>query len=225
MSWGRVGALRCRLTQRDLPGGRARLSWVVDDPLLAVRGPKRRWRRLAYIFITVWYALGFPLTFRKGDPGTKIAWIGAKLTAHDDKVVARAKEDILDDLSQDIEEATARNFTTKSGLRTLVGRASHVATLFRVGRPVSLRALGGHSLGEPDAPTVRSDYALAHSLYARQEGDHRERLYIVVDASPWGLGGVLQVEANLVEYFASLITEADLKRFDLKHCDRAGLQV
>ena len=36
-----------------------------------------------------------------------------------------------------------------------------------------------------------------------------ERLYIVVDASPWGLGGVLQVEANLVEYFASPLTEAD----------------
>ena len=54
----------------------------------------------------------------------------------------------------------------------------------------------------------------------------RARLYIVVDASPpWRLGGVLQVAADLVEYFASLITEADLKRFDLKHCDPAGLQV
>ena len=52
-----------------------------------------------------------------------------------------------------------------------------------------------------------------------------ERLYIIVDASPWGLGGVLQVEANLVEYFASPLTEADLKRFDLKLGDPAGQQV
>ena len=42
---------------------------------------------------------------------------------------------------------------------------------------------------------------------------------------PWGLGGVLQVEANLVEYFASPLTEADLKRFDLKLGDPAGQQV
>ena len=54
---------------------------------------------------------------------------------------------------QDIEETTARNFTTKAVLRSLAGRASHVATLFRVWRPLSLKALGGHSLGEPDAPT------------------------------------------------------------------------
>ena len=84
-----------------------------------MRGPKRRRRRLAYILITVWSALGFPLAFRKGAFGMKVAWIGAKLTAHDDKVVARAKEDILDELSQDIEEATARNFTTKAVLRSL----------------------------------------------------------------------------------------------------------
>ena len=79
----------------------------------------RRRRRLVYILITVWSALGFPLAFRKCDFGTKVAWIGAKLTAHDDKGVVRAKEDILDELSQDIEEATARNFTTKAVLRSL----------------------------------------------------------------------------------------------------------
>ena len=52
-----------------------------------------------------------------------------------------------------------------------------------------------------------------------------ERLYIVVDASPLGPCGVLQVEANLVVYFASPRTEADLKRFDLKLGDPAGQQV
>ena len=52
-----------------------------------------------------------------------------------------------------------------------------------------------------------------------------ERLYIVVDASPLGLGGVLQVEANLVVYFASPRTEADLKRFDPKLGNPAGQQV
>ena len=77
LTWGRVGALLCRLTQGVLPGDRARLSMFVDDPLLAVRGPKRRRRRLAYILITVWSALGFPLAFRTGDFETKVAWIGA----------------------------------------------------------------------------------------------------------------------------------------------------
>ena len=33
------------------------------------------------------------------------------------------------------------------------------------------------------------------------------------------------MEANLVEYFASPLTEADLKRFDLKLGDPAGQQV
>ena len=78
MTWDCVGALLCRLTQGVLPGDQARLSMFVDDPLLAVRGPKRRRRRLAYTLITVWSALGFPLAFRKGEFGTKIAWIGAK---------------------------------------------------------------------------------------------------------------------------------------------------
>ena len=52
-----------------------------------------------------------------------------------------------------------------------------------------------------------------------------ECLYTVVDASPWRRGGVLQVEANRVKFFASPLTEACLKRIDLKLGEPAGQQV
>ena len=42
---------------------------------------------------------------------------------------------------------------------------------------------------------------------------------------PWGLGGVLQVEADLVEYLASSLKEADLERVGLQLGDPAGQQV
>ena len=52
-----------------------------------------------------------------------------------------------------------------------------------------------------------------------------ERLYIIVDASPWGLGGVLQVDDNIQEYFSSPLDAHDLTRFGFKHGDPAGQEV
>ena len=64
-----------------------------------------------------------------------MAWIGANLTVHPEGVIARTKEDILEELEADIKRASAGNYTTKAILRTLAGRASHVATLIKVWRP------------------------------------------------------------------------------------------
>ena len=63
----------------------------LDDSILAVRGPKRRRRRMAFTLTIVWSAMGFPLAFKKGEFGDKVAWIGAKLTVHPEGIIARAK--------------------------------------------------------------------------------------------------------------------------------------
>ena len=88
-----------------------------------------------FTLVIVWSALGVPLAFKKGEFGAKVAWIGARLTDYSEGIVARAKDDILDGLEFDIKEASAGNYTTKAVLRTMAGRASHVATVFRVWRP------------------------------------------------------------------------------------------
>ena len=47
---------------------------------------------------------------------------------------------------------------------------------------------------------------------------------MVLDASPWGLAGVLTINGTPREYFADAITEADLQRFGHALGDAAGQQ-
>ena len=47
---------------------------------------------------------------------------------------------------------------------------------------------------------------------------------IVTDASPWGFGGWIAIDGNIVEYFAEAITNEDLVKFNLKLGEHLGQQ-
>ena len=47
---------------------------------------------------------------------------------------------------------------------------------------------------------------------------------LVVDASPWGLGGVLVVDGAIVSYFSSELSEEDFRRFNYERGSHEGQQ-
>ena len=78
--WGRVSASMGRLGQAtlrpDSSGLRSRLRIYLDDPIFTLFGaPQRRRRELASILL-LWSAAGFRISWKKGEIGNGLAWIG-----------------------------------------------------------------------------------------------------------------------------------------------------
>ena len=78
--WGRVSAAMGRLGQATLrpcsSGLRSRLRIYLDDPIFTLFGtPQRRRRELASILL-LWSAAGFRISWKKGEIGNGLSWIG-----------------------------------------------------------------------------------------------------------------------------------------------------
>ena len=76
--WGRVAALLMRITAAAIYSDLARLQCFVDDPLLVTAGTPARRRAVMWKVAVLWHALGFALSWEKGQRGSRIDWIGAQ---------------------------------------------------------------------------------------------------------------------------------------------------
>ena len=76
--WGRVAALLMRLIAAMLFDAPARLQCFVDDPLAAVAGTLEVRRVIMWRMVVLWRALGFELSWHKGQRGSTVDWIGAQ---------------------------------------------------------------------------------------------------------------------------------------------------
>ena len=72
----RLSALFSRLLQGMFWKAELQMATYVDDPLTALVGSRpRRLRNLSLLLLT-FGALGIQLSWKKGDRGTKLTWIG-----------------------------------------------------------------------------------------------------------------------------------------------------
>ena len=129
LTWGRLAALVARLTQGMYEPRSLLLSVYVDDPCMAVTGTKAdRDIRIAAVAV-LWNALGFPLSYRKAARGMEVTWVGGTFTLSREMVALRVKRAILEDLESQVGQALASNVCSRKLLRSLTGRASHVASV------------------------------------------------------------------------------------------------
>ena len=234
LTWALVISLVVRCTQALFDSDRLRLQIYVDDPVSTARGtPSARATFFAKITL-LWMSLGFPLAFKKAQISSDVIWIGVCLSARRRSITASLKEEILQEVETMSKDALSKNIYPKKSLRTLAGKANHVAGVIYTWRPF-LQELWGALYSddsESAAPfncvwtrqfshtlvflvafltramgTINRVYALDAYLGI---GD---KISVKLDASPWGLGGILLLNGHPTSWFSSPLSESDEEIF------------
>ena len=199
----------------------------VDDPLAVVMGDTTTRKTTMAMMVLVWESMGFRLSYKKGQRGRTVDWIGGTLTLNDDGITAKVKQSIIDDIQVALKSFEGKNVLSRKDVRSFVGRCNHAAGLLVTLRPF-LQALWASLSSDNTGPNNTVwEKQVHHSLswmrvffanqltglertFSLQEylqtGDIHE---IGTDASPYGLGGWLAINGNIVQHFACAVTSDD----------------
>ena len=201
----------------------------VDDPAIALRGTEEVCQEQVAILLLAWHALGVDLAIKKGQFGDSIDWIGARFTVLPCAVEATILKHRLDELA--VLAKSLLNCKTVAPLRevrSFTGKAQSIASLLFVWRPfvhMLYAAMGQQQSGAPPnccwvrQISVPINWILC--FLKLQVGDltrklsldtylrRGPRIIITTDASPWGLGGTLEIDGQFISYFSSEVTELD----------------
>jgi len=245
LTWGRTFAMSARMAMSTSPPDRLRLETYVDDPIMIARGVPTIRRQILTRVILVWLAQGHRLAWHKAQSGASVSWISITFEITKDTVVAFIKTDLMNDILNLCTEIRSLNVYPLKRLRTLVGKVVHVAGLLHTWRPF-VRMLwtplvkDGDNAGAPvnccwtkqltipvlwilaflrgQHGTVKREFSIQSFLGAG------EKISIVVDASPWGLGGVLTRDGTISEYFASPLSDHDQEIHSITRGDHRAQQ-
>ena len=218
-----------RLTAGLFRDDEVSLQTYVDDPCVIATGSDAEINLSFATIICAWRCLGFPLSFRKAMRGLKIVWIGCTLEMLTRSVVASIKEESLSDILARVTGLLKSNVCSRKEIASLAGKANHVATLVWTWRPFLQALWASIHAPCPGAPAgciwtvqVRSSLLWLKAFLSRQAGTltrtficrpvHLKRIEIgiSVDASPWGLGGILTRGPRVMEWFAVGISPVDV---------------
>ena len=242
--WGRAAALAGRLGQSLFRPWELRLQIYIDDPCGPVRGTQRERDRRIACLLGFWAALGFPIAWHKAERGTTTEWIGARFAFSPGKVSVSVPEKTVKERAETLQDCLRKPYVTTKALHSLAGACSWTAGFVPHLRPfvAPLWAACYHARG-PRPETVwtkavssallwlakwhsmASWGSLLHRTYRwadrRRAADHT----ILVDASPWGLGGVLFFHLRPVAFFHTPLRQEWLDQFELEIGDPAGQAV
>jgi hypothetical protein len=243
--WGRAAALLGRFTQSMFSDREARFQIYIDDPIAIIRGNRIRRDRIIAMASLVWLILGVELAFAKGQRGVEVIWTGHQLSLKQAvSVTAAIKEEFLNDFLVSTETLLQQNIMSLQELRSYAGRANHVANLLWVWRPF-LEELYA-AIGSPVGSQAKHNKVWVRQiqtslswlrLFLRRHAGKLERVYqleyyesapevlYTFDASPWGMGGYLEIKGKPVSWFAVALTPDDEERFGQSIGDHRGQQV
>ena len=71
-AFGRLSALSGRMTQAMMESTQARLQIYTDDPCTVLKGTSRQVRQQIAVMALFWLALGWKLSFHKGQYGQQV---------------------------------------------------------------------------------------------------------------------------------------------------------
>ena len=245
--WGRLAAMLGRMVQSMFHRNVSRLETYTDDPCLVVRGSRACRDRVMSITILLWRLLGLPLSWRKGSRGRQISWIGGHfdLKPQCKGVIVRISQDIFDEAEALVVEFGKINVIPKGKLSTAIGKLGHIANLIQVWRPFMAPLYAAlHADTPPGCPpgcvwsrqvaASRKWFRIFFSLtggFVERDFDVRcymsldLQLEIVLDASPWSLGGILLINGVCQEFFASALSNLDETLFSQAIGSPDGQQV
>jgi len=171
------------------------------------------------------------MSWHKGQKGAAITWISVTFQITIDGLIASIKPELLNDVELLYKELIALNVFSLKRLITLVGKAVHIASLLYMWRPF-VSSLWSPLLAEnldstappgclwskwiwPAAFWMLAFLSKAHGAVSRTFSTVTFRsvgkqIAITVDASPWGLGGVITENVQVIELSSDRITDEDL---------------
>ena len=204
----------------------------VDDPALVVSGPRQHRRQQVALMMLAWRILGIDLAVDKGQMGPIVDWIGITLSIHTTGVFATIMAARLQEVREILESIAASNVVSLKVLRSLTGKCQSIASLLYMWRPFVHMFYGAIYSTAGDAPqhcrwthqiSVPHKWIRAFLDGVAGEVERRflldaylrrgERIRITADASPWGLGAVLEVGGKITSFFADEISDADRSIF------------
>jgi hypothetical protein len=245
--WGRLAALAARLAQAIFFPQELRMQVFVDDPVIAVAGTRDERYTLITMLLLFWAALGFRFSWKKGQLGATVQWIGAELALLPGGVRVALSERKTSEVLEALEKVEgSKGMISLTEAMSLIGKISWVASLIPLARPwvgqmysalidsrkapvrsttrkrpnlVFVRRFS-HSVKWLRALVGRPDrLSRSYTLKARRGAP---RFAFRTDASPWGLGGVLYAEGSKpIAYWADELSELDLERFNASLGDPA----
>ena len=150
---------------------------------------------------------GFPLATHKTVLSSSLVWIGVQLRIKDRQVEAEVPAAKVVELNELLAEAVKGNLVSKRSLRTLIGKAMQCSRWMHLARSQQIEHavrwlrifLSGELAG------IVQTYSLDVFMGTGPE------VIITWDASPYGMGGTLQVAGRFEEFFAIPISEDDEK--------------
>ena len=171
-------------------------------------------------------------------------WIGCVLRSTDVELEVSIKPDTLNELRSQITRALTGNVISKKELQRLVGRANHVAGIVPVWR-LFLQQLWGALAGDGgNAPPkcswtsqVRSALTwldlflegvrgtVVRTFSLETWSNVAQPFLITLDATPWGLGGIIEKHNKIVSFFSSSLSDLDSQIFGHSIGEASGQQV
>jgi len=247
LGWGRLAALIGRATQSMFDKNRLRLEIYTDDPIVAVGGNKKQRDRCLAIVILLWRCFGFPLSWHKSSRGKLASWIGAdyKILENPVGVSVRIKQDTFDDAREMVNEMLTKNVVSLKELRTATGKLSNISNLLMtwrpfmkplyaalydatpVGCPVNCRWTRQF---KPSLEWFRTFFVSSGGFVEREFRLDAFRgtgtkIQFVLDASPWGIAGILYVNDVATEFFSDALDNLDEILFEHPIGSACGQQV
>ena len=227
LTWGRVAAFLTRMTQSVIGTSTARISTYVDDPIIVSVGPKAD-RDLTFgVTLSLWSALGLPLSLSKAVRGETVTWTSAsfepvRTEGRITGIRVEVKKAIVEDVDHLTKRFVAANLVSLKDLRSYVGKLTHMASLVYMLRPFLLELYAALKIDlQTNAPAgsiwtkqiisslrwISALIAGAHGTFARSYDLDTHlglgsAVEVCLDASPWGLGGVLTIDGVHKAWFA-----------------------
>jgi hypothetical protein len=219
-----------------------RMQVYVDDPLSTLRGTPSQNKRNKVVLIVSWLLMGFELAFDKSQEGDAIDWIGFTLKLKKDRVEVTIPEDKLQELEDLFDGVLKANVIGEKELRSLAGKTSSIASVIYNWRPfvselwAALGAQGTERGGAPPPGCIwtkqiaravqwmrtficrgrnaqRSAAGITRVWLLESYLGRGPKISITFDASPFGLGAVLQIDGRIVRYFANRLMPCDEARY------------
>ena len=236
--WGRYAALLGRSWASIEPSVQAQI--YVDDPAAVAYGPIEE-AVTAVTNLLLWAAVaGYPLKLEKSEGGKSIKWIGATIQVDEQErtVVISIPADKCRKLLEACQTIASRPVVSVKTLISFTGGLSFVAGLIPHLRPFldsfwavladsGRRASAVDGVSGPSGKLIHvrriqaalqwiadllrdKDVPLKRIFYTKQVNINAE---ITMDASPWGIGGVLRLDDQLTEAFSLPLDQETLDKF------------
>ena len=243
LTWARFAALITRLTQSVTDVASTRINTYVDDPIVAALGPQAE-RDLKYAMVLIiWSTLGLPLSLEKAVRGKSVTWTSAIFTPVPEGIKVQIKEAIVKDATEMIQKMLRTNTVSMKDLKSVTGKLTHCASLVMTMRPFLAELYAAQYAKRSNAPNgcvwlkqIEEALLWMRAFLAGTPGK-LERIYYLssymntgpqvtleLDASPWGLGGVLVINSHPISWFASALSTEELSVLGIELGESAAQQ-